>query len=257
MPEITDPSLLAELNGGGSPAGMGGFVPLGPRVPKQPTPQTQEARASTIVNTARTRQQMAADSAVQPFKVREARARAITAEREANSPRQMTPQVAEARAKLGQALRARKQLQTAWQLWKESQGTPDGQPKRSLKEYLPNERNKQFDAAVAPLQTMVRGLFKIPGDPMSNQEGAPINATLPDRWDFDQANMQRFNDLDGFLKDVIRENAAVAGVKINETKPQQKKGQRGPVRISSDEEFDRLPRGAVFIAPDGSRRRKP
>lgn len=53
-----------------------------------------------------------------------------------------------------------------------------------------------------------------------------------------------------------RQRAAARGT-VDSWQAQSRPAAQGPVRINSDEEFYRLPSGAVFIGPDGVERRKP
>jgi hypothetical protein len=65
-------------------------------------------------------------------------------------------------------------------------------------------------------------------------------------YDRDYQEYARLGDEGGFApRDVVGRHAA------NAYQPQ------GPARISSDEEYDQLPSGSVFVGPDGQQRRKP
>ncbi|APL95976.1 hypothetical protein EWH08_11105 [Sphingobium indicum] len=73
-------------------------------------------------------------------------------------------------------------------------------PVQSLREYLPSQRNAQFDAAVAPLRQMIRQANHKPGEgTMSDFESRLALQGVPDRWSFDGANEEALRNLQVFL----------------------------------------------------------
>ena len=73
-------------------------------------------------------------------------------------------------------------------------------PLQSLREYLPSQRNAQFDAAVAPLRQMVRQANHKPGEgAMSDFESKLALQGIPDRWSFDGKNEESLRNLQVFL----------------------------------------------------------
>lgn len=74
-------------------------------------------------------------------------------------------------------------------------------PLQSLKEYLPSQRNSQFDNAVAMLRTLVRPATRTPGEgSMSDFESKLALQALPDRWSFDGSNEESLTGLQTFLE---------------------------------------------------------
>ena len=73
-------------------------------------------------------------------------------------------------------------------------------PLQSLREYIPGQRNSQFDAAVAPLRQMIRQANHKPGEgAMSDFESKLALQGVPDRWSFDAKNEESLRNLQVFL----------------------------------------------------------
>lgn len=141
----------------------------------------------------------------------------------ARAPRQMPQRVGpsadavnQARTRYNQATLFRKQLQEVNRLWKQTQ---KGGGLGGIMEYFPTPANKQFDKAASGLKALARTLFKTPGDQMTEFEGRPIVEMIPDRWSFDEANVQAINQLDQLAREIIAQNAPVVGKKVSYRQP--------------------------------------
>lgn len=139
----------------------------------------------------------------------------------------------EARNKVKNALLFRKQLQTAWDLWKQTQ---KGRGLSSLGEFLPTPQNHQFDAAVDQLMPLARQLFRVPGSGAdTDKEAKYIEKILPGRWSFDEKNIQKFDQLFRMTDEIVHQNAVITGQKIT-----RQRGKR-PAKQSRVINFSDLP----------------
>lgn len=73
-------------------------------------------------------------------------------------------------------------------------------PLQSLREYLPSQKNAQFDQAAGMLRLLVRGATRTPGEgAMSDFESKLALQPMPDRWSFDGSNEEALRSLEQFL----------------------------------------------------------
>ena len=88
-----------------------------------------------------------------------------------------------------------------------------------LKEYNPfRGANQEFDGAVAAIPLLARQAFRVAGSGGdSNAELKLITDALPSRWSFDATNGERFRTLDTLLRDMIGNNAGLAGYNAAQT----------------------------------------
>lgn len=145
--------------------------------------------------------------------------------------------IKDAQTRLNQAMLFRKQLQEVNRLWKKTQS---GGGLGGLVEYLPTPQNKAFDKAAAGLKSIARTLFKTPGDQMTEFEGKPIMEMIPDRWSFDEANIQAINQLDSLAREIIGQNAAILGKRVR-SGGQRQSGQQPAQQGNRVIDFNDLP----------------
>lgn len=127
-----------------------------------------------------------------------------------------------------------------------------GQGIGSLMEYLPSQEASRFNSAAAGLSDQALGAFRVPGSgSQSDRElEAFVQANQPSNWDRDAGVEQKLGNIEGRLIPMRRayglpDQAAPLNAPA------------GPTRIRGDDDYARLPSGAVFIGPDGKQRRKP
>ncbi len=74
-------------------------------------------------------------------------------------------------------------------------------PLQSIREYIPSQKNAQFDAAVSMLRTLVRPATRTTGEgAMSDFESKLALQGVPDRWSFDGSNEESIRNLQTFLE---------------------------------------------------------
>lgn len=116
---------------------------------------------------------------------------------------------AQAMAKLSASRQLRKQLDIVEGLF--NQGIGKG---RSLQDFVPTPTNKAFDAAVAGLMPLARQTFRVPGSGAdSDKELQIIQDIMPNRWSFDEANRQRFDQLRSMIDAVEEQYGPLIGGK--------------------------------------------
>jgi len=205
MGKITDPALLAHLNGGDSP----GIVQIGGGDPKMPG-----AIAAQEVSTARTRQQMGQDAAISPFAIRKAMAEALAAELAADKARRersgIAPLSPDRRAELtdrGGGLRNMERTLTQLEsLYKTNMA---GQPMTrgfGLAEYLPTPKNQQFDKLAKQMGPYMMAALGLTGKSVdaAAEYKQKVEPFIPSSWDSDQANAQTLANLREMLNEQKR-----------------------------------------------------
>jgi hypothetical protein len=110
-----------------------------------------------------------------------------------------------------------------------------------------NEWKKRFDAMKSPKQ--IKGAVATATELLESR----INA-LQDQWKRGSGSDKPFPNL---VSPKSRKVLAEAGIKIEGEEGAAAPAAGGVTTISSDEEYAKLPSGAVFVGPDGKRRRKP
>lgn len=182
-------------------------VQISPADPKIPG-----AMDATAASTARTRQQMASDSELLPLRKKLLEAKAREAELKAARAGGTAPTaaaIAGARDKLRAAQKLKAQLSDLQGLWKKTQGGG-----RSLGEYLPTPENKRFDAAAAGLLPLAKQLYRVPGEgTFTDYDVKILEKLIPDRWSFDESNVQRFKQLQNMADIEERGARSTLGVK--------------------------------------------
>lgn len=109
---------------------------------------------------------------------------------------------ATAKGKVNAANIMLRQLDRAEKLFDETLGK-----QRSVWEYLPTEKNKEFDAAVQGLMPLARQLFRVPGSGAdTDKEAKYIENLLPDRFSYDGKNKQKFTQLREMIADILGQN---------------------------------------------------
>jgi hypothetical protein len=110
---------------------------------------------------------------------------------------------ATAKGKVNAANIMLRQLDRAEKLFDETLGK-----QRSVWEYLPTEKNKEFDAAVQGLMPLARQLFRVPGSGAdTDKEAKYIENLLPDRFSYDGKNKQKFTQLREMIADILEQNS--------------------------------------------------
>ncbi|HEX7114963.1 MAG TPA: hypothetical protein VF193_07510 [Steroidobacter sp.] len=122
---------------------------------------------------------------------------------------------------------------------------------------LPTQQGKKFDAAVDRMRSTLTALTRVPGvGAMSDYETRLDQAKFPKRTAYESVTEEQIQGIEDLLQTL--ESGYRGLLSGGAAQPQeQQEPQRGPPRITSDAEYDALPSGTVFIAPDGSQRRKP
>ena len=279
MPKITDPAVLQYLGqptpgivasspgaGPKPPSGYGipGAAPIaplpgGPDDPRQAAAKAAaeagaRARASTPIEVAG---QIAAARAKAAIEMENERSKAALPQRPTASD------TMGAKDSIAALKTLRNQLKRSAQEFDRSQrgagGDPNGGILSRLREYVPafmSPTNDRFDATVSGLAPLAKQAFRTPGEGASSDRDVQLFLNmLPNRVGTDAGNVQKYRQLGAMIDDKIRGKQGLIGQRPSGNNAP--KAARGPVRISGDADYDRLPSGAVFIAPDGSTRRKP
>ena len=125
----------------------------------------------------------------------------------------------------------------------------------TLREYLPgfvSPVNQDYNMTSQRMLPLVAKALGFTAQQMNTPaELARLEAYVPQSTDTDIAAR---NKLTGLRKMLERQRANVSG---QMGQSQQKRKAQGPVKITDDASYDRLPSGTLFRAPDGSTRRKP
>lgn len=135
-------------------------------------------------------------------------------------------------------------------------------PKEKLKQFfLENPRFAQFDALIN--REMVAA-FETGGKALTAQEAAIIFGFLPTAKEWSPANFEaKLREADDYAKSKMRTIVDLATsnrqnlAKRVETALDKDSSAAGPKQIKSDEDYNKLPSGTLFISPDGKTRRKP
>lgn len=128
---------------------------------------------------------------------------------------------------------------------------------QSLGEYLPTQNNKQYDASVDGITPLARAAFRVPGSGAdSDKESDAFTRLLPDRFNFDAANEQKYSQMNDIIRQSIMQQNQLLGGARRTAAPPRPKGGGGPSRIKNDADYDRLPSGATYVSPDGKTRTK-
>lgn len=97
---------------------------------------------------------------------------------------------------------------------------------QSLGEYLPSQKNSQFDNSAALLLQLARQGFRVPGSGAdSDRELGVIENLNPKRTNFDGANEEAFRGLERTFNEYERQYAPIAGM------PMQAGKARAPTRV--------------------------
>lgn len=123
-----------------------------------------------------------------------------------------------------------------------------------------NPRFAKFDALV---NREGIAAFETGGKALTAQESAIIFGFLPNAKEWSPENFEaKLLEADDYgrskiktIVDIATTNRRDIGKKMEESLP--KKGASGPASVKSDEDYNKLPSGTLFISPDGKTRRKP
>lgn len=192
MNPVTDPALLAILNGDG-PAQSG--PPMGPP-PKPPAaPSAVELERLRIAQQAEARQ-AASQQATQDLNERkfDYQQQQDGAKVGANGATSADPKV---QAKLANLEALEGQINRVQQLFNEGQDENTIPGLGSLWEYLPTQANTQFDSASAGLAEQGLAAFRVPGvGAQSDTELRQfVEANKPSSWSNDSSNLERLRQL--------------------------------------------------------------
>lgn len=123
-----------------------------------------------------------------------------------------------------------------------------------------NPRFAKFDALV---NREGIAAFETGGKALTAQESAIIFGFLPNAKEWSPENFEaKLNEADDYgrskiktIVDIATTNRRDIGKKMEASLPKQ--GANGPTSITSDEDYNKLPSGTLFVSPDGKTRRKP
>ena len=136
---------------------------------------------------------------------------------------------------------------------------PDGLVARFLSsEYDPNLSTLDLYGRLLPYAAAA-ALAQQEGKGLSNQDVTAFRSVIGDPtslWGTQAGFLSRLDVLDKMIT-ARKQRAAETLEGGVDALAQPNAAPEGPAQINSDEEYDALPSGAEFIAPDGSRRRKP
>lgn len=184
---VSDPSLLARLNGGSpKPVQISG---PDPKLPGQVQGQG--------LNNRQTQQEIERQGQLTPWQIRAAKAQALKAEKDLEAKPSGDP-----RAPRLQALQA--QLERVAQLYKTGPGATKGLS--GLMDYAPTPANKQFDTAAAGLGELGMSAFRVPGaGSQSDAElKAFISANTPSSSDYDVSIEEKMRNIRNRLNHELR-----------------------------------------------------
>lgn len=215
MPKVTDPALLAQLNGQQPPGPQ-------PIVLGRPDPKLPGQLRGQDLSNQRTAQQISIDAVMLPAELAKARAQAATAKAEIEKTRieaqrlkaeqargGLTADQASAQRDKLTALRAlEKQIRTVGDLYRKGPGATSGLS--GLLDYLPLEANKAFDTASAGIGDVAFNAFRTPGaGAQSDAElRARLAATQPSSRDYNQEVEQKI----GYLQNRLAEEYRARGM---------------------------------------------
>ena len=122
-----------------------------------------------------------------------------------------------------------------------------------------NPRFAKFDALV---NREGIAAFETGGKALTAQEAAIIFGFLPNAKEWSPENFEaKLREADDYgrskihtIVDIATTNRRDMGKKMDQAMP---KPDAGPTQVSSDEDYNKLPSGTLFISPDGKTRRKP
>lgn len=122
-----------------------------------------------------------------------------------------------------------------------------------------NPRFAKFDALV---NREGIAAFETGGKALTAQEAAIIFGFLPNAKEWSPENFEaKLLEADDYgrskihtIVDIATMNRRDAGKKMEAAMP---KAGAGPTAVKSDEDYNKLPSGTLFISPDGKTRRKP
>lgn len=166
---------------------------VGPANPKLPL----EIQGQQLGN-ARTGQQIAADRQLIPLQVRKAAAEAAKAESDARQKNGLDPQ------KLANIRAVQSQIDRLNMLYKQGPGRTQGMS--GWLDFLPTQRNGQFDTAAAGLGEVGLSAFRTPGvGAQSDAElRAFVDANRPSSWDRDASSQEKVRNLQNRLDQTYR-----------------------------------------------------
>lgn len=119
------------------------------------------------------------------------------------------------------------------------------------------EDGQLFTQYIDNLMTHIQALTRIPGvGAQSDWEGRLNKAVLPDLSQRPSARQVALDELELLVSDLEEAASMVSSGNLT-SQPQSAQSQSGPPRITTDQEYDALPSGSVFIDPEGNQRRKP
>lgn len=134
-------------------------------------------------------------------------------------------------------------------------------PKEKLAQFFrESPRFAQFDALVN--REMIAA-FETGGKALTAQEAAIIFGFLPTAKEWSPANFEaKLREADDYAKskmhtivDLATANRSNLAKRVEKTIESQQSS--GPATITSDEDYNKLPSGTLFVSPDGKTRRKP
>lgn len=121
----------------------------------------------------------------------------------------------------------------------------------------PTPEGQELEAAVGAIQNDVLALTRVPGiGSQSDLEAKIANLKYPSIYNAPEVNARNVQQLKAFIGD-LRQQIQTAPTQGQGGEQSQGASAGGaPRQIQSAEEYNALPSGALFIAPDGTQRRK-
>lgn len=131
---------------------------------------------------------------------------------------------------------------------------------------LPTEQGKLFDSRVDQMRSTLSSLTRVPGiGAQSDYEARLDQGKFPTRGDYESVTADKIAQLDAMLgtietgyENLLNAGATDTGAADSSAPSSTQIGAPGasgePVKVSTPEEAMALPKGAVFITPDGRRK---
>lgn len=121
----------------------------------------------------------------------------------------------------------------------------------------PTPEGQELEAAVGAIQNDVLALTRVPGiGSQSDLEAKIANLKYPSIYNAPEVNARNVQQLKAFMGDLRQQIQTAPAQGQGAEQSQGSAGGGAPRQIQSAEEYNALPSGALFIAPDGTQRRK-
>lgn len=242
------PGVADRFAGGSASAAQGIAQPYqSPITPYQQAQLENQNRANDRAD------QAAADA--REAREQAAQARQIAAQQKAQVAQQ---NLSTREARLNDVRRGAARVKEALKAYNDSwQSSGSGLPGSSALSATP--RGQELQAAVEGMKDSMLALTRVPGiGSQSDYEARIAGMRYPQPGQYEATNKNSMDMLESFVKDLTggaelanrEDRTSIGGAST------QQATQSAPRQIQSAEEYNALPSGALFIAPDGTQRRK-